>query len=143
MKLPIKQLKQNKKIFVPQTTAEAVLVKHNSQILTLNKVLDKKIEQVITPAGSGLTYIANGPQIIINHSNSIEPVEETKPLQIKFDNRGHVVETKPMGKLTIVINNTKHIEADGTSDQVLSMGDDFAVDESNVKLKWTEINGNS
>lgn len=143
MKLPIKQLKQNNKIFVPQTTAEAVLVKHDDQVLNLKSVLDKKLEQVITPAGSGLTYKINGPGVILTHSNSIEPIEETKPVQIKFDNRGHIVETKPIGKLTILVNNTKHIEADGTSDQVLSMGDDFTVDNSNIKLKWTEINGNS
>jgi hypothetical protein len=48
-----------------------------------------------------------------------------------------------MGKLTVLVNNTKHIEADGSSDQTLNMGDDFTTDNQIIKLKWTEINGNS
>ena len=41
MELTIKQLKQGGQVFVPQTTAEAVLVKDQTEVLTLDKVLDK------------------------------------------------------------------------------------------------------
>lgn len=142
MDLIIKQLKQNNQIFVPRTTAEAVLVKSNDQVQRLDKVLDKKLEAVITPLGSGLTYTASGQTVILQHSNSITPIEETKPLQVKYDNRGHIIETKPMGKLTVVVNNTKYIESDGSQDNILSLGDDFKIDNNNnIALKWNEING--
>ncbi len=141
MEILIKQLKQNNQIFVPQTTAEAVLVKHNNITITLDKALERKIEAVVTPLGSGLDYTVSGKTIILTHSNSIEPKEEVKPLQVKFDNRGHIVETKPMGKLTVVVNNTKYIESDGTQDNALLFGDDFRTDNNFIALNWNNING--
>ena len=141
MELIIKQLKQNNQIIVPRTTAEAVLVNTNSQVQRLDQVLDRKIEAVITPLGSGLSYIPSGKSVIIQHSNSIDPIDEVKPLLIKHDNRGHIIETKPLGKLTVVVNNTKHIEVDGTEDKVLSLGDDFKLDNNIIGLNWNNING--
>lgn len=143
MQLKIKQLKQNNKIFVPQTTAEAVLVNHESQVLPLHLVLKRKVETVETPEDSGLSVKQEGVKIVIDHINKITPNEKASPLLIKHDHRGHIVETAPMGKLTVLVNNTKHIEADGSSDQTLNMGDDFTTDNQIIKLKWTEINGNS
>ena len=55
MELTIKQLKQHGQIFVPQTTAEAVLVKDGEdgeKVITLDNMLERKIEQIITPAVS-------------------------------------------------------------------------------------------
>jgi len=51
--------------------AEAVLVKHESGIITLNTALDKKIENIITPVGSGLHSYIQDKNVILTHSNTI------------------------------------------------------------------------
>ena len=137
MKISIKQLRQNNEIFVPQTTAEAVLVKHNSVVTTLDQVLEKKIEQITT--GTGLTVIPTKQTVIIKHADEVIPVEDTRPLLIKYNSTGHITGSAPMGKLTINVNNQKHVEVDGTSDQTLSMGDDFIVDNNFIQLKWNNL----
>ena len=139
MGLQIKQLKQNNQIFVPQTTAEAVLVKHGGEVRRLDQVLSQKIESVVTIAGSGLTTTPNGSTVIIKHSNEIIANQAVQPLQVKYDNRGHIVETAPMGKLTVVVNKQSYIEADGSKDQTISMGDDFQVDQQEIKLNWNNL----
>lgn len=140
MEIVIKQLKQNNKPFVPQTTAEAVLVKHDNQVQRLDTVLSVKLETIITPAGSGLTTIPNGTSTVLLHSNEIESNSKVQPLMVRYDNRGHIVETAPMGKLAVVVNDRSYIEHDGSSDQVLSMGDDFTIDEDNkIKLNWNNL----
>lgn len=137
MKIKIKQLRQNNEIFVPQTTAEAVLVKHNGTVSTLDTVLKKKIEQ-ITP-GPELTVIPTKQTVIIKHANEVDPIENERPLLVKYNSTGHITGSKPMGKLTINVNGTKHMEVDGTSDQTLSMGDDFTVDNNFIQLKWNNL----
>lgn len=139
MKINIKQLKQNNQIIAPQTTAEAVLVKHGSTVSTLDNVLKKKIEQVIAPAGSGLSYIATKETVIIKHSNEVDPIEEARPLLIKYNSTGHITGSTPMGKLTVTVNDVKHVEIDGTSDQTISMGDDFRVDNNIINLNWNNL----
>ena len=91
MALPLKFLKQKGETILPITVSEAVLVKNATGVKHLDEVLKMKIEEVITPVGSGLTsqIIDNG--VIIYHSNNINPsVEELKPKLIKYDNRGHI-----------------------------------------------------
>ena len=139
MKLNIKQLKQNNQIFVPQTTAEAVLVKHKDTVTTLDHVLKKKIEEVITPEESGLSYITTKQSVIIKHTNEVDPVAAPRPLLIKYNSTGHITGSTPMGKLTVNVNNVKHVEVDGTSDQTISMGDDFIVDNDIIQLKWNNL----
>ena len=51
----IKVVLANDQVF-PQTVAEAVLV-NGDQVTTLDKVLPKKIEQIITPDNSGLLFL--------------------------------------------------------------------------------------
>ena len=140
MELIIKQLKQNNQIFVPQTTAEAVLVTHSSQVRRLDEVLDAKIERIVAPISSGLVVTPSGPStVIISHSTEIEANTETAPLLIKHDNRGHIVETAPVKKLIVAVNDTAHVEYDGSSEQVLQMGDDFTLDDNN-KIKLNQNN---
>lgn len=140
MEILVKQLKQNNQIIVPQTTAEAVLIKHDSQVKRLDQVLACKLEKVITPVGSGLTSIPSGTTLTLTHSSEIIPNEKVEPLLVKHDNRGHIVETAPMGKLSVVVSNQQYLEHDGSSDQTLSMGDDFTVDENNkIKLNWNNL----
>lgn len=140
MELTIKQLKQHGQIFVPQTTAEAVLVKDNQVVITLADLLEKKIENIITPAGSGLNSYKQEKNVIITHSNSIPANETPSSVKIKYDNRGHIIETSPMGKITVLVDGQGSIQYDGSEDRNLLMGDDFDLDQENkIILKWNHI----
>lgn len=140
MELIIKQLKQNEQIFVPQTTSEAVLVKDGEQIITLDKMLDKKLESIITPVNSGLNAYPQSKSVVLTHSNSIEPNENPTPLNIKYDNRGHIVETSPQGKIIVTVNKKGYIEYNGQEDRAMLLGDDFGIDEeNNIILKWNNL----
>ena len=55
MALPLKFLKQKGETILPITVSEAVLVKNTTGVKHLDEVLKMKIEEVITPVGSGLT----------------------------------------------------------------------------------------
>ena len=136
MELTIKQLKQGGQVFVPQTTAEAVLVKDQTEVLTLDKVLDKKLENIITPAGSGLQAIKQDKNVVLIHSNSIQANDSPVPVQIKYD----IIEVAPQGSLIVVVNNDEHLQYNGGNSQRLLMGDDFELDDkNNITLKWNNI----
>lgn len=139
METEIKQLQQNEQIFFPQTVSEAVLVKEGSTILTLNNVLDRKLESISTPLGSGLQSYQQNKSVIITHSNQIEPNEESQPLQIKYDSRGHIVETKPLGKVVVSVNDQLYSEINGSSDNYIMLGDDFEIDNRKIILKWNNL----
>ena len=72
----IKVVLANDQVF-PQTVAEAVLI-NGDQVTTLDKVLPKKIENIITPNNSGLTVSKQGTSITIAHTNKITPNEIPK-----------------------------------------------------------------
>ncbi len=140
MSLPLKFLKQKGETILPITVSEAVLVKNATGVKHLDEVLKMKIEEVITPVGSGLTsqIIDNG--VIIYHSNNINPsVEELKPKLIKYDNRGHITETSDFGKLNITVNNENYIQYDGSSDKNLQLGDDFENNNGKIQISWKTI----
>lgn len=140
MALPLKFLKQKGETILPITVSEAVLVKNATGVKHLDEVLKMKIEEVITPVGSGLTsqIIDNG--VIIYHSNNINPsVEELKPKLIKYDNRGHITETSDFGKLNITVNNENYIQYDGSSDKNLQLGDDFENNNGKIQISWKTI----
>lgn len=143
MELKVKQLRQtnNQQIIAPQTTAEAVLVKHGSQVKRLDVVLAQKIESVNSPAGSGIKVLQTTPtSVVLTHTNEIDASPTPKALRIGYDNRGHITSSAPLGKLSVVVDNKVHIEHDGSSDQVLQMGDDFTLDENNkIKLNWNNL----
>lgn len=140
MKLIIKQLKQQGQIFVPQTTAEAVLVKDGDEVITLDTMLGKKIEQIITPAGSGLQAFRQESNIILAHSNSITANESLSSVKIKYDNRGHIVEVAPTSKMTVVVDKTSYFQYNGSEDQNLFLGNDFGIDkDNNIILKWNYL----
>ena len=65
----IKVVLANDQVF-PQTVVEAVLI-NGDQVTTLDKVLPKKIENIITPNNSGLTVSKQGTSITIAHTNKI------------------------------------------------------------------------
>lgn len=140
MSLPLKFLKQNEKPFLPITAAEAVMVKHTTGVRKLNEVLKMKIEEVVTPVGSGLTSYKVDSGVVISHSNSIDPsVDELKPKLIKYDNRGHIIETSDFGKLRISVNGDQYTQYDGSTSTYLQLGDDFMDSNGNIQIRWNNI----
>lgn len=139
MDLPVKQLKQYGEVFVPQTTAEAVLVKDGTTIYTLDKILEKKVEQIITPAGSGLNAYKQGTSIIVTHSNTITANDSTKAVKVKYDNRGHIVETVPVSNLNVIVDTEGYTQYNGDEERNLAFGDDFGIDNNKIALKWNNI----
>ena len=140
MALPLKFLKQKGETILPITVSEAVLVKNATGVKRLDEVLKMKIEEVITPVGSGLTSqrIDNG--VIIAHSNNIDPsIEELKPKLIKYDNRGHITETSDFGNLNIIVNDEKYTQYNGSSDKNLQLGDDFENNNGKIQIRWNTI----
>lgn len=140
MELTIKQLKQHSQIFVPQTTAEAVLVKDGEEVTTLDNMLERKIEQIITPAGSGLQAFKQEKNIILTHSNSITANESPSSVKIKYDNRGHIVEVAPTSNVTVIVDQEGYLQYNGSEDRNLLLGNDFGIDEDNkIILKWNHL----
>lgn len=140
MELTIKQLKQHGQIFIPQTTAEAVLVKDGEEIITLDNMLERKVEQVITPAGSGLSAYRQGKNVILTHSNSIIANESPSSVKVKYDSRGHIVETIPTSAITVIVDQEGYLQYNGSEDRNLLLGNDFEIDEDNkIILKWNHL----
>lgn len=120
----------------PQTVAESVLVK-NGTVLTLDKVLKKKIEQVNTPEGSGLVSSKDGTIITLSHQNKITPNDTPEAKLIQYDSTGHIILTKDMNNQVVTVNSDVYTTYNGNADSVVSFGDDFKIDESNnISLTW-------
>lgn len=123
----------------PQTVAEAVLVNGN-QVTTLDKVLPRKIEQVITPDDSGLTTTKQGISVTITHTNKITPNEAPKSYLIQYDQNGHIIKTDSVKKQIITVNNVVYSQYDGNTDSNVNFGDDFTINNNNISLTWDDIN---
>lgn len=134
----IKVVLANDQVF-PQTVAEAVLI-NGDQITTLDKVLPKKIENIITPNNSGLTVSKQGTSITIAHTNKITPNEIPKSYLIQYDQNGHIVSTEPIKKQITTVNNIVYSQYDGNADSNINFGDDFTINNNNISLKWEDIN---
>lgn len=134
----IKVVLTNDQVF-PQTVAEAVLI-NGDQVTTLDKVLPKKIENIITPNNSGLTVSKQGTSITIAHTNKITPNEIPKSYLIQYDQNGHIVSTEPIKKQITTVNNIVYSQYDGNTDSNINFGDDFTINNNNISLKWEKIN---
>lgn len=134
----IKVVLANDQVF-PQTVAEAVLI-NGDQVTTLDKVLPKKIENIITPNNSGLTVSKQGTSITIAHTNKIISNEIPKSYLIQYDQNGHIVSTKPIKKQITTVNNIVYSQYDGNADSNINFGDDFTINNNNISLKWEDIN---
>lgn len=134
----IKVVLANDQVF-PQTVAEAVLI-NGDQVTTLDKVLPKKIENIITSNNSGLTVSKQGTSITIAHTNKITPNEIPKSYLIQYDQNGHIVSTEPIKKQIITVNNIVYSQYDGNADSNINFGDDFTINNNNISLKWEDIN---
>lgn len=134
----VKVILENDQVF-PQTVAEAVLV-NGDQVTTLDKVLPKKIEQIITPDNSGLTASKQGTSVVVIHTNKIMPNEVPKSYLIQYDQNGHIVNTEPIKKQITTVNNAVYSQYDGNTDSNINFGDDFTINNNNISLKWEDIN---
>lgn len=134
----VKVILANDQVF-PQTVAEAVLI-NGDQVTTLDKVLPKKIENIITPNNSGLTVSKQGTSITIAHTNKITPNEILKSYLIQYDQNGHIVSTEPIKKQITTVNNIVYSQYDGNADSNINFGDDFTINNNNISLKWEDIN---
>lgn len=134
----VKVILTNGQVF-PQTVAEAVLI-NGDQVTTLDKVLPKKIEQIITPNNSGLTASKQGTSVVVTHTNKIIPNETPKSYLIQYDQNGHIVSTEPIKKQITTVNNIVYSQYDGNADSNINFGDDFTVNNDNISLKWGDIN---
>ena len=134
----VKVILANDQVF-PQTVAEAVLV-NGDQVTTLDKVLPKKIEQIITPDNSGLTTSKQGTQVVVTHTNKIIPNEAPKSYLIQYDQNGHIVSAEPIKKQITTVNNAIYSQYDGNADSNINFGDDFIINNNNISLRWENIN---
>ena len=134
----IKVVLANDQVFL-QTVAEAVLI-NGDQVTTLDKVLPKKIENIITPNNSGLTVSKQGTSITIAHTNKITPNEIPKSYLIQYDQNGHIVSTEPIKKQITTVNNIVYSQYDGNADSNINFGDDFTINNNSISLKWEDIN---
>ena len=134
----VKVILANDQVF-PQTVAEAVLV-NGDQVTTLDKVLPKKIEQIITPDNSGLTTSKQGTQVVVTHTNKIIPNEAPKSYLIQYDQNGHIIRTEPIKKQITTVNNNIYSQYDGNTDSNINFGDDFTINNNNISLRWENIN---
>lgn len=134
----VKVILANDQVF-PQTVAEAVLV-NGDQVTTLDKVLPKKIEQVITPSNSGLTASKQGTSVVVTHTNKITPNEVPKSYLIQYDQNGHIINAEPIKKQITTVNNAVYSQYDGNTDSNINFGDDFTINNNNISLKWEDIN---
>lgn len=134
----VKVILANDQVF-PQTVAEAVLV-NGDQVTTLDKVLPKKIEQVITPGNSGLTASKQGTSVVVTHTNKITPNEAPKSYLIQYDQNGHIINAEPIKKQITAVNNAVYSQYDGNTDSNINFGDDFTINNNNISLKWEDIN---
>lgn len=139
MELYIKQLSQNGQVFVPQTTSEAVLTKDSGIVVTLDAVLNKKIEQIETPAGSGLQAVKSNKIVYLTHSNQIEPNTSTQNLKVKYNNSGHIVETSPVEDMVVTVNQQIYSKYNGDTKEVLQFGNDFTIEDKNISLTWNNL----
>ena len=134
----VKIILANDQVF-PQTVAEAVLV-NGDQVTTLDKVLPKKIEQIITPDNSGLTTSKQGTSVVVTHTNKIMPNDAPKSYLIQYDQNGHIVNTEPIKKQITTVNNAVYSQYDGNVDSNINFGDDFTINNNNISLRWEDVN---
>ena len=140
MNYPLKFLKQEDQPFLPITAAEAVMVKRGSGVKRLDDILKMKIEEVVTPIGSGLTSYPIDNGVVVTHSNNIDPsVDELKPKLIKYDNRGHLIETSDFGQLNVIVNNNQHVQYNGSTTAFIRLGEDFIDSNGYIQIRWNNL----
>lgn len=108
----IKSLKQDNKIFFPQTSAEAVLIKDNNQVYTLDKYLKRPI---------------------------ITPNTTTEVVKIQYNEQGKIIKVEPVDTQNIYVGGQKYLEYNGNQEVSVQFGEDFKILNNNIVLTWNNI----
>lgn len=132
----IKKLQQSGKEFAPITISEAVILKHHGATKRLSDVLPLKIETI---ESSDLTVVKEGAGVSLTHANEIAPNSEVKPLRIRYDGHGHIVQAEEVKTLKISVNGQPYSDYDGSQETALSFGDDFEANNNNINIRWNGI----
>ena len=138
MIITVKQLRQNNQVFAPQTVAEAVLVKTDTQVITLDKMLNRKLENIQITDNSGLNVKKQGVNVTIEQSNQIQGTDVISPKQFSVDNNGHIKKIIPVNPLEIDINSYT-VSYDGSQKSSLQFGDDFIKNDDIITLNWNNL----
>ena len=133
----VKVLTPNGQVF-PQTAAEAILV-NGEEVTTLDKVLPKKVETIITAQDSGLSNFKQGTSVILTHSNKITPNNAPEACLIQYDQNGHIVKAEPTKLQQVVVNGIKYTQYNGDTDSNIQFGDDFKIVNNQITLTWGEV----
>lgn len=108
MSQQIEQLKHGTTLIFPRTSQEAVLVNYKNKVQTLGDYIKRT---VITPNST--------PQ----------------NLKVQYNKQGEIINTEPVEKLNIYVSN-QQISYDGNTETNLNFGDDFIIENNNIKLTW-------
>lgn len=134
--MKIKELRQSGEAFAPITISEAVLVKHNGATKRLSDVLPLKLEII---ESSDLLVTTEGPKVIITHTNEITPNQDVKPMRIKYDSHGHIVQAEDVEPLKMFINGQQYADYDGSQEIAVNFGDDFENKNNCINIHWNGI----
>ena len=138
--LAVKLIKQGEQTLAPLTVSEAVLVKHNDSVKTLHQVLQVKLETANNGNDESLKVTTEGHMLSISHAQTIKANSAPSPILIRHDNKGHIIETTPVQKLTVNIQGTKYVEHDGSEESMVNLGDDFIANGDKIMLNWNNLN---
>lgn len=134
--MEIKKLQHHGQEFAPRTVAEAVLVKHNTNVVRLDQLLLQKVETI---SSDEFDINKQGTHVSIAHKNKI-PAQETPKLQaVSFDSGGHITGVLPISSLNVVVNNTKYASYDGNQETSINLGDDFEIKNNLIGLHWNHV----
>lgn len=130
-------LYKNKNILLPITKAENVQVTSGNSIITLDKVLAKKIDTVKTD--TDLVVTQDGSTIILAHSNKIAASDTVKPLMFSHDSFGHVTGTKTFGASMVQVNGEVLTAYNGSNNTVTKLDDNFKIQDEKISINWNNI----
>ena len=109
MSQQIEQLKHGTTLIFPRTSQEAVLVIYKNRVQTLEDYINR----------------------IVITSN-----ESPQNLKVQYNKQGEIINTEPIEKLNIFVNEEQYVKYDGNIEANLNFGDDFIIENNNIKLTW-------
>lgn len=109
MSQQIEQLKHGTTLIFPRTSQEAVLVNYKNRVQTLGNYINRTI---------------------------ITPNSTPQNLKVQYNKQGEIINTEPIEKLNIFVNGEQNVRYDGNTEANLNFGDDFIIENNNIKLTW-------
>ena len=126
---------------LPQTSAEAVVVNNKGTVITLDKVLNTKIDEINTD--SSLVATKNGTNVVIGHTNQLDPSDKSSIKKLTYDSFGHITSSEEAESHNVVVNDQLYSSYNGNQEDTIKLGDDFKIEDQKIQLNWETIsNGN-